>query len=199
MMRSMLLTLILTLLLVAPVVAQSSTITVSLNCRGNPEKVTVRNEASFDVIVQLLKASPAQSDDDIFEINQILAAGESVTYFSGDAALRGDPNTLTGKFIFDDQANDGAGIIIGTPDAIVGLDVNCREGSKTFDATTGKPIGTDEGQRNEGRGETPTEMPDSGGGGMAPGSVAIALGHMAVVLATLALACNAILKYRQAV
>lgn len=149
-------------------------VTVSVDCFGNPETVTVTNSASFPIEVRNVSSLEDPRGDETFSTGDKLAPGEYVTYFSGDAAAEHGDHTLTRRFIFDNDGDtDGVQVVV---DPALKVFAECDEGYGVSDYD--KPTG---GGRPGGvRSLTPAEraipqgMPGTGAGGMAGSGISAA-------------------------
>ena len=112
--------------------AQTGTITLTVDCDADPERTTITNTTDQPLNVGAFRLAslyqPRQGESYQLTAGP-LAPGESRTYLTGEGAPTGTPLTLTRQFIYENDApSEGAGLT--TPYGT--LNVLCSQGTGTL-------------------------------------------------------------------
>lgn len=75
-----------------------SKISVSVNCTGNPEKVTIKNNTGATIRVTSIGSRYQPRSSEPYAVNVAIGSGNSKTFTAGPAAT--GPLKLTGQYIF---------------------------------------------------------------------------------------------------
>ncbi len=104
--------------IVGPSTAEAATgLTVTLDCYSSRERVTIKNTRSATVTIRTVGSLYKPRSNEPFTVNRKLAAGKSVSYYSGSGASASSAYTLTRQSIFNnDIATEGVRVTssIGT-------------------------------------------------------------------------------------
>ncbi len=94
---------------VGPSTADAATgLTVTLDCYSSRERVTIKNTRSATVTIKTVGSLYKPRSNEPFTVNRKLAAGKSVSYYTGSGASASSAYTLTRQSIFNnDVASEG--------------------------------------------------------------------------------------------
>ncbi len=94
---------------VGPSTAHAATgLTVTLDCYSSRERVTIKNNRSVTVTIKTVGSLYKPRSIEPFTVNRKLAAGKSVSYYTGSGASASSAYTLTRQSIFNnDVASEG--------------------------------------------------------------------------------------------
>lgn len=96
--------------LAAPTVhAATPSLTVTVDCYSSREKTTIRNNRSTTVTIRTVGSLYKPYSNEPFSVNRKLAAGKSVTYYTGSGASYSVSTTLTRRNIYNNTVySEGA-------------------------------------------------------------------------------------------
>jgi hypothetical protein len=106
-----------------PAVSPSSTnaataaLTVTVDCFSSRERTTIRNNRSTTVTIKTVGSLYKPRSNEPFSVNRKLAAGKSVSFYTGSGASASSAYTLTRQNIYNnDIATEGARVVssVGT-------------------------------------------------------------------------------------
>jgi hypothetical protein len=99
-----------TLTLAAPTVhAAAPGLTVSVDCFSSREKTTIKNNRSTTVTIRTVGSLYKPYSNEPFSVNRKLAAGKSITYYTGSGATYSVSTTLTRRNIYNNSiSSEGA-------------------------------------------------------------------------------------------
>ncbi len=94
---------------VGPSTADAATgLTVTVDCYSSKERVTIKNTRSATVTIKTVGSLYKPRSNEPFTVNRKLAAGKSVSYYTGSGASASSAYTLTRQSIFsNDVASEG--------------------------------------------------------------------------------------------
>lgn len=88
--------------------AATAALTVSVGCYASREKTTIRNNRSATVTIKTVGSLYKPRSNEPFSVNRKLAAGKSVSFYTGSGASASSSTTLTRQSIFsNDVASEG--------------------------------------------------------------------------------------------
>lgn len=88
--------------------AATPALTVTLDCYSSRERVTIKNNRSATVTIRTVGSLYKPRSNEPFTVTRKLAAGKSVSYYSGSGASASSAYTLTRQSIFaNDVATEG--------------------------------------------------------------------------------------------
>ncbi len=85
---------------VTPTEGAVSDVSVTVSCRSNPEKVTIRNNRAGAITITSVGSTYQPRSGEPYHVNKRLDSGRSITYRFGTGA---GANKLTNQFIFDNE------------------------------------------------------------------------------------------------
>jgi hypothetical protein len=89
----------------APTVqASTPAVTITLDCYSSRERTTIRNNRSTTVTIRTVGSLYKPYSNEPFSVNRRLAAGKSVTYYTGSGASYSSSFTLTRRNIYNNTA-----------------------------------------------------------------------------------------------
>ncbi len=96
--------------LAAPTVdAANPALTITLDCFSSREKTTIRNNRSTTVTIRTVGSLYKPYSNEPFSVNRKLAAGKSVTYYTGSGASYSVSTALTRRNIYNNAvSSEGA-------------------------------------------------------------------------------------------
>jgi len=96
--------------LAAPTVeAATPALTITLDCYSSRERTTIRNNRSSTVTIKTVGSLYKPYSNEPFSVNRKLAAGKSVTYYTGSGASYSSSFTLTRRNIYNNSvSSEGA-------------------------------------------------------------------------------------------
>lgn len=87
---------------------------VVVNCYSNPERVRVTNLSSHRITIRTVGSIYRPYSSEPFSKHRNLGAGDGITFFSGFAANNSNPNTLTRRYIFNNEVGTREGARVRT-------------------------------------------------------------------------------------
>jgi len=88
--------------------AATAALTVTVDCYSSRERVTLKNNRSATVTIKTVGSLYKPRSNEPFTVNRKLAAGKSVSFYSGRGASASSAYTLTRQAIFaNDVASEG--------------------------------------------------------------------------------------------
>jgi hypothetical protein len=84
--------------------ASTPALTITLDCYSSRERTTIRNNRSTTVTIRTVGSLYKPYSNEPFSVNRRLAAGKSVTYYTGSGASYTSSFTLTRRNIFNNTA-----------------------------------------------------------------------------------------------
>jgi hypothetical protein len=96
------------------VTGATPTVTISVKCYSNPEKLTVKNNGTQSIKLTKVSSAYQLTVAEPFSMNKTLAPGASITFQFGRAAS--GPTKLYGNYVFNDNGRDGGRVVtsVGT-------------------------------------------------------------------------------------
>lgn len=91
--------------------ATAPSVSVTVSCYANPEKVTVKNTKSSSITIKAVGSLYQPYSNEPFTVNKTLAAGASITYQTGGAA---SVNALTKRYIYNNDVGTREGTRVAT-------------------------------------------------------------------------------------
>lgn len=89
--------------------AATPALTITLDCYSSREKTTIRNNRSTTVTIRTVGSLYKPYSNEPFSVNRKLAAGKSVTYYTGSGASYSVSTTLTQRNIYNNTvSSEGA-------------------------------------------------------------------------------------------
>lgn len=85
--------------------ASTPALTITLDCYSSRERTTIRNNRSTTVTVRTVGSLYKPYSNEPFSVNRRLAAGKSVTYYTGSGASYSSSFTLTRRNIYNNTAS----------------------------------------------------------------------------------------------
>lgn len=167
----------------ATVDAQARTVSVSVNCEGEPETVRVTNGTGERLTVVALQYTAPTALGNKFGREDDLSAGHTITYRTGIGAPPRDFNTFGDTHVqfFRGDEEEGIRVAVVSRGRLARLPVLCTAPNFKFDlnrepSSPWRPPGP--------RTRTPTALPDTGaGGGGLPGSAVVSSAAIGRLLA----------------
>jgi hypothetical protein len=84
-------------------------LSVHVYCYSNPERVVVHNNRSFAITINSVGSRYQPYSNEPIWVGYRLAAGKSVTFYSGNGASYSNPRTLTRRYIFNNTVGSVEG------------------------------------------------------------------------------------------
>ena len=76
---------------------------ITLDCYASRERTTIKNTRSAAVTVKTVGSLYKPYSNEPFAVNRTIAAGKSVTYYTGSGASAGSSATLTRRNIYNND------------------------------------------------------------------------------------------------
>jgi hypothetical protein len=89
----------------APGVQAASGLSLSLDCYSSRERITIKNPRTTTVTIRTIGSLYKPYSNEPFTVNRKLAAGKSVTYYTGSGASATSSMTLTRRNIFNNSVS----------------------------------------------------------------------------------------------
>jgi hypothetical protein len=123
-----------------PVQAQSSDLTVTVDCESDPENTTVKNNSNASVTIETVGSIHEPRSNEPFPVNEQLDPGETVTFESGFDATQ---NVLVNQFIYDNEvgSQEGAEVVTSTGERFTALCGTASGGSGQGNPSGGAAAG----------------------------------------------------------
>lgn len=97
-----------------PEVAAASGLRVVVSCYSNPEKVKVTNRSARSITIGRVGSLYQPNSGEPYAKTRPLAAGKSITFYSGPGASSTNSNTLTRASIFNNDVGSTEGARVTT-------------------------------------------------------------------------------------
>lgn len=89
--------------------AATAALTVTLDCDASRERTTIRNNRSATVTIRTVGSLYKPRSNEPFTVNRKLAAGKTVSFYTGSGASASSAYTLTRQAIYNnDVSTEGA-------------------------------------------------------------------------------------------
>lgn len=89
--------------------AATAALTVRVDCYSNPEKTVVRNNTSSTITIRTVGSIYQPYSSEPFSVGYRLAAGKSVTFYTGNGASASSSRTLTRRYIYNNDVGTSEG------------------------------------------------------------------------------------------
>lgn len=89
--------------------AATPALTVTLDCYSSRERTTIRNNKSVTVTIRTIGSLYKPYSNEPFTVNRKLAAGKSVTFYTGSGASYSSATTLTRRNIYNNTVSTEGG------------------------------------------------------------------------------------------
>lgn len=94
-----------------PTPAASTFVTVTVNCKSNPERITIRNNGNSAIMIKTIGSLYQPRTGEPFTVNQTLSAGKGINYYAGPAATS---HVLTTNYILNNDVTTRDGVKVVT-------------------------------------------------------------------------------------
>ncbi len=94
-----------------PATAEAATpaLKVTVNCYSNPERTVVHNNRSHAITIKSVGSIYRPYSNEPVFVYKRLAAGATVTFYSGYGASSSNPRTLTRQYIYNNEVGSAEG------------------------------------------------------------------------------------------